>query len=56
MIPTLLRGNLIDYYFKLADGTKSDLGRLKAALQERAGVKADPLVASTREIRILTRK
>ena len=46
VIPTLLRGKLIDYYVELADGTKFDLGRLKAALQEQAGVKADPLVAS----------
>ena len=37
MIPTLLRGKLIDYYVELP-----------AALQERAGVKEDSLVASKR--------
>ena len=46
VIPTLLRGKLINYYVKLPDDTKSDLGCLKAALQDRAGVKADALVAS----------
>lgn len=46
VIPTLLRGKLIDYYVELADDTKSDLGRLKAALQKRAGITPDPLVAS----------
>ena len=46
VIPTLLRGKLIDDYVELPDATKADLGRLKAALQDRAGVKEDPLVAS----------
>jgi len=45
VIPTLLRGKLIDYYVELPDDTKSNIDRLKAALQERAGVKEDPLVA-----------
>ena len=46
VIPTLLRGKLIDYYVELPNDTKSDLGCLKAALQDRAGVKVDALVAS----------
>ena len=46
VIPTLLRGKLIDYYVELDDTTKADLKLLKAALQERAGKKEDPLVAS----------
>jgi len=48
VIPTLLRGKLIDYYVELNDATKADLKFLflRAALQERAGKKDDPLVAS----------
>ena len=46
VIPTLLRGKLIDYYVELDDATTADLKLLKAALQERAGKKEDPLVAS----------
>lgn len=46
VIPTLLRGKLIDYYVDLDDATKADLKLLKAALQERAGKKEDPLVVS----------
>ena len=46
VIPTLLRGRLIDYYVELDDETKADLKLLKAALQERAGTKEDPLLAS----------
>ena len=43
VIPTLLRGRLIDYYVELDDETKGDLRLLKVVLQERAG---DPLLAS----------
>ena len=46
VIPTLLRGKLIDDYVELPEATKADLSRLKAALQDRAGVKEDPLAAS----------
>ena len=46
VIPTLLRGKLIDYYVDLDDTTKADLKLLKAALQDRAGKKEDPLAAS----------
>ena len=34
VIPTLLRGKLIDYYVKLKDDIKSDVKLLKAALKE----------------------
>ena len=44
VIPTLLRGKLIDYYVELSNKTKSNLGRLKAALQERSGAKEDPVM------------
>ena len=46
VIPTLLRGKLIDYYVELEDDIKSDVKLLKAALEERAGKKEDPLIAS----------
>ena len=44
VVPILLRGKLIDYYVKLPDVAKSDLGSLKAALQDRTGVKTDVLL------------
>ena len=46
VIPTLLRGKLIDYYVELPDAAKSDLSRLKVALQDRTGMKTDALLAS----------
>lgn len=46
VIPTLLRGKLIDYYVELEDAVKSDVKLLKAALEERASKKEDTLVAS----------
>ena len=46
VIPTLLRGKLIDYYVELEDATKNDLALLKAALLDKSGKKEDPLVAS----------
>ena len=46
VIPTLLRGKLIDYYVELEDEVKNDVKLLKAALEEQAGKKEDPLVAS----------
>ena len=47
VIPTLLRRRLIDYHIELDDETKGDLRLLKVvALQERAGTKEDPLLAS----------
>ena len=46
VIPTLLRGKLIDNYVELPEATKGNLGHLKVALQDRDGVKEDPLAAS----------
>ena len=46
VIPTLLRGKLIDYYVELEDATKNDLALLKVALLDKSGKKEDPLVAS----------
>ena len=46
VIPTLLRGKLIDYYVELDDATKNYLALLKAALLNKSGKKEDPLVAS----------
>ena len=46
VIPTLLRGKLIDYYVEFSDAARSNLGRLKAALLDRTGVKTDALLAS----------
>ena len=46
VIPTLLRGRLIDNYVELDNETKGDLRLLKVALQERASTKEDPLLAS----------
>ena len=47
-VPSLLRGKLLGYYVELHDATNynADLKLLKAALQERAGKKDNPLVAS----------
>ena len=46
IVPTLLRGKLIDFYMEFDDATKRDLSRLKQTLQEKAGLKKDPLMAS----------
>ena len=46
VIPTLLRGILIDYYVELDNATKNDLVLLKVALLDKSGKKEDPLVAS----------
>ena len=46
IVPTLLRGKLIDYYTEFDDATKTDLATLKQALQVKAGLIKDPLVTS----------
>ena len=46
IVPTLLRGKLIDFYTDFDDATKRDLSRLKQTLQEKAGLKKVPLMAS----------
>lgn len=42
VLPTLLRGKLIDYYLDLSDDKKKDIKSLKAALQEKSGLKKGP--------------
>ena len=46
ILPTLLRGKLIDFYTEFDEDTKGDLASLKKALLEKAGLQEDPLVAS----------
>ena len=45
ILPTLLRGKLVDYYVDLDATTKADLNLLKAALMKKAGLTQDPLTA-----------
>ena len=45
ILPTLLRGKLVDFYTELDDETKQDLQLMKSALMKRAGFQSDPLVA-----------
>ena len=46
VIPTLLRGKLMNYYVELDGDTKGDLVVLKDALEEQASTKEDLLLAS----------
>ena len=46
VIPTLLRGKLLDIFIALPDESKDSMKVLKEALQEQAGVTKDPLSAS----------
>lgn len=46
VIPTLLRGKLVDYYIDLEEGEKASMKELKKALAKRAGLSADPLAAA----------
>ena len=45
IVPTLLRGKLVDYYVELDATTKADLKQLKTALMRKAGLAQDPLTA-----------
>ena len=45
ILPTLLRGKLVDYFVELDTTTKADLKQLKTALMTRAGLARDPLTA-----------
>ena len=45
VLPTLLRGRLVDIYIDLDDDTKADLAEVKKALMKKAGLIKDPLVA-----------
>ena len=46
ILPTLLRGNLVDYYMDLSEEENESLEGLKQALERKAGIKKDPLVAA----------
>ena len=43
---TLLRGNLVDYYMDLGEDEKRSLEDVKQALERKAGIKKDPIVAA----------
>ena len=45
VLPTLLRGKLVDYFVELSDETKADLQAVKQALMKKAGLVKDPLLA-----------
>ena len=45
ILPTLLRGKLVDHYIELDATTRADLKQLKAALMTKAGLTQDPLTA-----------
>ena len=46
VVPTLLHGKLINCYLDLSEDDKKDVKTLRTALQEKAGLKRDPLMAS----------
>ena len=46
ILPTLLRGNLVDYYMDLGEDEKRSLEDVKQALERKAGIKKDPIVAA----------
>ena len=45
MLPTLLQGKQVDHYMDFDDETKTDLAKLKAALEKVTGRTEDPLAA-----------
>ena len=42
VLPTLLRGKLVEYYVSLEDEKKADPETLRKALMDRAGISKDP--------------
>ena len=46
VLPTLLRGKLVDIFIELDDDTRADLTALKKALMSKAGLIKNPLVAA----------
>lgn len=46
VLPTLLRGKLVDYYTEFDDDTKGDIGKIRLALAKATGRVEDPLVAA----------
>ena len=45
VLPTLLRGKLLDIYIELGEDTRADLAEVKKILMSKAGLTKDPLVA-----------
>ena len=45
VLPTILRGKLVDHYVDFDDETKTDIVKLKATLEKVTGQTEDPLVA-----------
>ena len=45
MLPTLLRGKLVDIYIKLSEEIRGDLVEVKKAVMSKAGLTKDSLVA-----------
>ena len=45
VLPTLLRGKLVDIYIELSKETRGDLAEVKKVLMSKAGLTTDPLVA-----------
>ena len=46
VLPTLLRGKLLDYFIELVDDEKRDVGTLKASLIGRVGLKKNVKTAA----------
>ena len=46
ILPTLLRGKLVDYYAEFDEATRGDLERLKTSLMTKAGLVRDRLTSS----------
>ena len=46
VLPTLLRGKLVDYYTEFDDDTKGDISKIRLALAKASGRVEDPLVAA----------
>ena len=45
VLPTLLRGKLLDIYIELGEDTRADLAEVKKTLMSKVGLTKDPLVA-----------
>ena len=45
VLPTLLRGKLLDIYIELGEDTRANLAEVKKTLMSKAGLTKDPLVA-----------
>ena len=46
VLPTLLRGKLVEFYVEASDETRRSLEQLKTFLLAKAGLARDPLVSS----------